>query len=260
LQELIETITLGIDIGSRNIRALLMKDNQILSKDQTLCGFDQKSTTQKLVESLLQENGLSLSDITHIVTTGIGKNSSPYKAREMSIVGADASGANSVFSSARTIIDVGAENSMAVKCNEKGKVIDFAMSDKCAAGSGTFIETMARALEVKLEEMGSLSMNAKKAIVMNSQCTIFAESEVVSLIHEKASKADIARAIHDSIASRVASLAHRVGVQKDLVLVGGVGLNIGFVDSLRRTLGIELLVPEEPQFVGALGAALTRRE
>jgi benzoyl-CoA reductase subunit D len=253
-------ITLGIDIGSRNVRALLIKDNRILSKDQTQCGFDQKSSTQKLVEDLLLENGLSISDITHIVATGIGKNSSPYKAREMSIVVADAAGANFFFSSARTIIDVGAENSMAVKCNEKGKVIDFAMSDKCAAGSGTFIEAMARALEVKLEEMGSLSMRARKAIAMNSQCTIFAESEVISLIHEKATKADIARAIHDSIAGRIASLAQRVGVQKDLVLIGGVALNTGFVDSLKRTLGAELLVPEEPQFVGALGAALTSRE
>jgi len=235
-----------------------MKDNQTLSKGQIPCGFDQKAATEKLVEDLLQQSNLSLADMAYVVSTGAGKNSSPYPASEVSMVSADALGANLLFPSARTIIDVGAENSLAVRCNEKGRVIDFAVSDKCAAGSGTFIEAMARALEVKLEEMGPLSMKAKRTIVMDSQCTIFAESEVVSLIHEKASKADIARAIHDSIANRIASLARRVRIQEDVILVGGVALNLGFVNSLRSALGVELLVPREPEFIGALGAALTR--
>jgi benzoyl-CoA reductase subunit D len=155
------------------------------------------------------------------------------------------------------VIDVGAENSLIVKCNERGKATDFAEGDKCAAGSGTFIETMARALEVGLEEMGPLSLKADDRIVLNSQCTVFAESEVVSLIHQKASKANVARAIHDSIANRIASLARRVRIQKDVVLIGGVALNAGFVDSLRSTLGVDLMVPKDPEFVGALGAALT---
>jgi benzoyl-CoA reductase subunit D len=237
-----------------------MGGNQILSKSKRQCGFDQKAAIEKTVEDLLLEVGLSYADITHVTTTGAGKALSPYPANKISIVMADAVGCNFLFPSARTIIDVGAENSLTVSCTEKGKVIDFALSDKCAAGSGTFIEAMARALEVKLEEMGPLSLRSKSNIPMNSQCTIFAESEVVSLIHGKAPKTDIARAIHDSIANRIASLTHRVRIQKDLVLIGGVALNSGFVDSLRRALGVELLVPDGPEFVGALGAALTRRE
>jgi predicted CoA-substrate-specific enzyme activase len=232
-------------------------DNRTLSKGQSLCGFDQKAATLKLVEDLLRERNLSNSDISQIVATGVGKNSSPYPAREISMVSADALGSNFLFPPARMVIDVGAENSLVMTCNEKGKVTDFAEGDKCAAGSGTFIETMARALEVELEEMGPLSLKAKNRIVLNSQCTVFAETEVVSLIHQKASKADVARAIHESIANRIASLARRMRIQKDVVLVGGVALNVGFVNALKSVLGTELVVPKDPEFVGAFGAALT---
>ena len=234
-----------------------MTDNLILSKGQNLCGFDQKTTTVKLVEELLRQTNLSNSDIAHVVTTGVGKNSSPYPASETSMVSADALGANFLFPAARMVIDVGAENSLIVKINEKGKATDFAEGDKCAAGSGTFIETMSRALEVRLEDMGPLSLKANNRIVLNSQCTVFAESEVVSLIHQKVSKADVARAIHDSIANRIASLARRLRVQKDVVLVGGVARNAGYVNSLKSALGVDLMVPNDPEFVGALGAALT---
>lgn len=243
-------------MGSKNVKVLILKSTQILAKGISLSGFDQKSAAEKVFNDVLRKAGLSSDDINYIVATGAGKDSAPYANSEISMVGADALGGNFLYPSVRTAIDVGAETSRAVRCNEKGKMVDFAINEKCAAGSGTFIEAMARALEVKLEEIGSLSLKAKKTISMNAQCTIFAESEVVSLIHEKASKADIARAIHDSIANRITSLARRLGIQKDVVLVGGVAKNVGFVNSLQRTLGVELLVPEDPEFVGALGAAL----
>ena len=135
-------------------------------------------------------------------------------------------------------------------------MIDFVINEKCAAGAGTFVEAMARALEVKLEEMGLLSLKAERAVPMNAQCTIFAESEVVTLIHEKTSKEDIARAIHDAIADRITSMTRRLGIQRDVVLAGGVAKNIGFVNSLEKALGVKLLIPKEPEYVGALGAAL----
>ena len=253
---LMKTITAGIDMGSKNVKVVVLKDGQILAKGLALSGFDQKAAAEKVFNNVLRKVGLSRDDIAHVVATGAGKDVAPYANSEISMVGADALGGNFLYPSARTVIDVGAETSRAVRCNEKGRMIDFVINEKCAAGSGTFIEAMARALEVKLEEIGPLSLKAKKTISMNAQCTIFAESEVVSLIHEKASKADIARAIHDSIANRIASLARRLGIQRDVVLVGGVAKNVGFVSSLQRTLGFELLVPEEPEFVGALGAAL----
>jgi benzoyl-CoA reductase subunit D len=253
-----KTITAGIDMGSKNVKALVLKDGEILAKGLTPSGFDQKAAAEKVFNYVLRKSGLSRGDIDHVVATGAGKDLAPYANSEISMMGADALGGNFLYPSARTMIDVGAETSRAVRCNKNGRMIDFAINEKCAAGSGTFIEAMARALEVKLEEIGPLSLEAKKSISMNAQCTIFAESEVVSLIHEKASKADIARAIHDSIANRIASLARRLGVQRDVVLAGGVAKNVGFVSSLQKTLEIELLVPEEPEFVGALGAALSQ--
>jgi len=253
---LIKTVTAGIDLGSKNVKVMVLKDGQILAKNLAPSGFDQKAAAKKVFNEVLRKASLSRHDITHIVATGVGKDVTPYANSEISVVGADALGGNFLYPSARTVIDVGAETSRAVRCNERGRMMDFVINEKCAAGSGTFIEAMARALEVTLEEIGPLSLKAKKTISMNAQCTIFAESEVVSLIHEKASKADIARAIHDSIANRIASLARRLGIHRDVVLVGGVAKNVGFVTSLQRTLGVELLVPEEPEFVGALGAAL----
>jgi benzoyl-CoA reductase subunit D len=252
-----KTITAGIDMGSKNVKMIVLKDGQISARGLAPSGFDQKAAAEKVFNDVLRKVGLLRDDIAHIVATGAGKDVAPYANSEISMVGADALGGNFLYPSVRTVIDVGAETSQAVRCNEKGRMIDFVINEKCAAGSGTFIETMARALEVKLEEIGPLSLKAKKTISMNAQCTIFAESEVVSLIHEKTSKADIARAIHDSIANRITSLARRLGIQRDVALVGGVAKNVGFVTSLQKTLGVELLVPEEPEFVGALGAALT---
>ena len=253
-----KTITAGIDMGSKNAKALVLKDGKILAKGLTPSGFDQKAAAEKVFNEVLRKSGLPLGDIDHVVATGAGKDLAPYANSEISMVGADALGGNFLYPSARTVIDVGAETSRAVRCNENGRMIDFVINEKCAAGSGTFIEAMARALEVELEEIGPLSLKAKKTISMNAQCTIFSESEVVSLIHEKASKADIARAIHNSIANRIVSLARRLGIQRDVVLAGGVAKNVGFVGSLQKTLEVELLVPEEPEFVGALGAALSQ--
>jgi len=251
-----KTITSGIDMGSKNVKVVILKDSQVLSKGLASSGFDQRVAAERIFNEVLQKASLSHNDIDHTVATGAGKDAAPHANDEISIMGADALGATFLFPSARTVIDVGAEAAQAVRCNEKGKMIDFVINEKCAAGAGTFIEAMARALEVKLEEIGPISLKAEKTVSMNAQCTIFAESEVVSLIHEKTSKADIARAIHEAIANRIASMTRRLGIQRDVVLVGGVAKNVGFVTSLQRILGVDLLVPEEPEFVGAIGAAL----
>ena len=250
-------ITAGIDMGAKNVKVVILEDNKILSKGMILGGFDQKASAEKVFNETLQKAGLSRDNIEHVVATGAGKDVAPYANGEISMMGADALGGAFLFPSARTVIDVGAEEGRAVKCDEKGKMLDFVINERCAAGAGTFVEAMSRALEVKLEEMGPLALKAEKAVPMNAQCTIFAESEVVSLIHAKTPKADISRAIHDAIADRIASMTRRLGVQRDVVLVGGVAKNPGFIESLKRALGVDLLVPDEPDFVGALGAALT---
>ncbi len=249
-------ITAGIDMGAKNVKVVVLKDDEILARGMILSGFDQKADAEKVFNETLQKAGLSRDDIEHVVATGAGKDVAPYANGEISMMGADALGGAFLFPSARTVIDVGAEEGRAVKCDEKGKMIDFVINERCAAGAGTFVEAMSRALEVKLEEIGPLSLKAERAVPMNAQCTIFAESEVVSLIHAKTPKADISRAIHDAIADRIASMTRRLGIQRDVVLVGGVAKNIGFIESLKRALGVDILVPDEPEFVGALGAAL----
>jgi len=254
-------ITAGIDMGAKNVKVVILKDDKILSRSLTPGRFDQKAAAEKAFNEALQKAGLSHDDIEHVVATGAGKDVAPYANGEISMMGADALGGAFLFPSARTVIDVGAEEGRAVKCDEKGRMVDFVINERCAAGAGTFVEAMSRALEVKLEEIGPLSLKAERAVPMNAQCTIFAESEVVSLIHAKTPKADISRAIHDAIADRIASMTRRLGIQRDVVLVGGVAKNSGFIEALKRALGVDLLVPDEPEFVGALGAALspTRR-
>jgi benzoyl-CoA reductase subunit D len=249
-------ITAGIDMGSKNVKVLVLKDGEILAKGQIPSGFDQRADAEKIFSQALSKAGLSLDEIDHVVATGAGKDQAPHVNGEVSMMGADALGGNFLVPSARTIIDVGAEEGRAVKCDEKGKMVDFVINERCAAGAGTFVEAMARALEMKLEDMGPLSLKAEKAVPMNAQCTIFAESEVVTLIHEKTPKPDIVRAIHDAIADRIASMTRRLGIQKDVILVGGVAKNVGFVNSLEKALGVKLHIPDDPEFVGALGAAL----
>ena len=151
---------------------------------------------------------------------------------------------------------MGAEEGRAAKLDENGNTIDFAINEKCAAGAGAFIEAMARALEVTIEEMGPLCLESDKKIPMNAQCAVFAESEVVSLLHAKTPKQDIARAVHDAIADRIVSMVRRVGIVPDVTLVGAVSRNPGFVDSLQRGLEKEVTIPDNAEYAGALGAAL----
>jgi len=171
-------------------------------------------------------------------------------------VTAEGRGAFHLVPSARTVLAIGAESGRCIRLDESGRVVDFIMNERCAAGVGAFIEAMARALEVSVQKLAELSLNSDGSVHLNAQCVVFAESEVVTLIHSRTPKPHIARAIHDSIAHRAASMVGRLGIKGDVVLVGGVARNGGFVDSLERVLGREVVVPDEPEFVGALGAAL----
>lgn len=250
-------ITAGIDIGARNIKVVILKDSKVLSKNMDLCGFEIKASAEQVFQKALKDTGITEKDIKHIIATGAGVDMAPYATGKISMVGAIARAGVFLFPSARTVIDVGAEDARAAKCDEKGNLLDFVVNDRCAAGAGAFIEAMTRALELKLEEMGPLSLKSEKAIPMNAQCVIFGESEVVTLIHSQTSKADIARAVYDAMADRVSSMVRRLGVNQDVVLMGGVARDIGFIDSLKRKLGVDLLIPEYPDFAGALGAALS---
>ncbi len=249
-------ITIGIDLGTQSVKAVILKDGAALSRGQAFSGFDPAKAAEQVVAEALKKAQLSLKDVKHVTATGSGMDMAPYANSTISMMSADAKAGVHLFPKARTIIDVGAEEARAVKCDEKGIMIDFVVNERCAAGAGTFIEAMARALEVKLEEMGPLSLKAERASPINATCVIFGESDVVSLIHRQESKPEIARAIFDAMADRVSSMVYRLGVNPDVVLVGGVAKDVGFVASLKRKLGIDILIPEYPEFIGALGAAL----
>ena len=248
--------TISIDIGGTFTDCFILKDNQIIAQNQNFCGFEPTKAAEQTFEEALKSAKLSRDDLQHVTATGSGVNMVPFKDSTISMMGADARAGTYFFPSARTVIDVGAEDARAVSCDEKGIMLDFVVNARCAAGAGTFIEAMARALEVELEEMGSYSLKAERASPINASCVIFAESDVVSLIHREEPKAEIARAIFDAMAERVSSMVRRLGVKPDVVLVGGVAKDVGFVASLKRILGIEIVIPEEPLFAGAVGAAL----
>jgi len=253
-------MTAGVDVGAKMAKVVILKDGHVLSRAKGLVGFDILKSAGDVFQKALKDAGISRGDLQRVAATGMGREAvlqkPPINADEViSEVVADAAGACQVVPTAKTVIDVGAEEGRGIKV-EGGKVRDFVINERCAAGAGTFVETMARALEVRVEDMGPMSLRSTNAIPMNAQCCVFAESEVVTLIHAKTSKDDIAKAIHDAIAGRISSMVLRVGVEKDVVLIGGVALNPGFGPPLEKELNTKMIVPEYPEFVGALGAAV----
>ncbi len=254
-------ITAGIDCGAKNTKTVILKDGEIIGRGMVLTGFDQQKAVEQSLAAALEAAGVSRDDIEKIGGTGSGKNSINMADTKINDIKAMAKAANYFFPNSRTVTDVGAEEGRAVKIDEKGDVVDFAINEKCAAGAGAFIEVMGRALETPLEEMGPLALKSDKEIPMNAQCVIFAESEVVGLIHAKIDKPDISKAIHDAMVSRIVSMIRRVGVNEDVVMIGGVARNPGFVESMKKELRVEdLFIPDEPEFGAAVGAAVAAAE
>ena len=249
-------ITAGVDVGSKTVKVVIVKDGKILSKVTMVGGRKKDEVAEQAFNEALKKANLKREDVVKIVSTGAGKKKALYAKEDISEVGADARGALYHFPNVRTVIDVGAEEGRGVKCDATGRVIDFVINEKCGAGAGSFTEAMSRALEVKLEDMGQLSLTSHGAVPMNAQCAVFAESEVISLIHKKTPKEDIIKAVHDAIAARITSMIRTIGVENDVSLVGGMCRNAGFVKSLNDALGVEVLIPEDPEIIGALGAAI----
>ncbi|MEE9443567.1 MAG: acyl-CoA dehydratase activase [candidate division Zixibacteria bacterium] len=253
-------ITAGIDMGAKYVKVVILQDGTVKGKAIVLMGFDPLEAASACMKEAAEKAGIDPGTIDHITATGAGRKAAPNANSDITDVGAAAKGMVHVKEGVHTVIDVGAEEGRAIKIDAEGKVIDFAVNEKCAAGAGAFAESMSRALEVSLEEFGKLSLQSDKSIPMNAQCAVFAESEVVSLVHAKTPKRDISRAVHDAIASRIVSMVRRVGINNDIALIGGVSHNPGFVDAIQRSLETDLIVPEEPDYVSALGAAIVAGE
>lgn len=245
-----------MDLGTQRVQVVIVKDGCVVARAMSPSGFDPTKAAEHAVTEALNNACLKLSDVNHFTATGSAMDIAPYANSKVSMMSADAKAGVYLVPKTRTIIDVGAEEARAVKCDEKGVMSDFVVNERCAAGAGAFIEAMARALEVKLEDMGPLALKAERASPINASCVIFGESDVVSLIHRQESKPEIARAVFDAMADRISSMIHRLEINPEVVLVGGVAKDPGFVASLNRKLGITVTIPEYPEYVGALGAAL----
>ncbi len=250
----------GIDVGSRTTKALLLNDEgEIISYHVLFTGADPKGASFRCLKECLKEIGKSLKDIEMIVATGYGRKLVNFATKEYTEITCHARGAGFYFPQVRMVIDIGGQDSKVIAL-EDGMVLDFIMNDKCAAGTGRFLEVMAQTLEMSLEELAKEASRAKQAVPISSMCTVFAESEVISLIAEGISREKIVWGLHLAIAKRIASMAKRLPQGRPIVFTGGVAKNKGMVRALEEVLGEKLLVPPDPQIVGALGAALLARD
>ena len=247
----------GVDIGASAVKVLLLStEKDVVDRAMAPSGYGARDTARRLVQQTLSRQKLTPSDVRYTIATGYGRVSFVEANEEVSEISCLARGARFLCSDAHTIIDIGGQDSKAIRLLPNGQVGNFALNDKCAAGTSRFLEVMARILDVELEELAHLSQQASSPVVISSTCTVFAESEVISHISAGASREDIIAGLHRAIADRVLGMAARVGFTARVVLTGGVANNDGLVQALSSRAGLDICVPEKPEYVCALGAAL----
>ncbi len=254
------TIFAGVDIGSAATKAVVIEilpegRARIRGLHLAPTGYDNEAAGRTVLSGALARAGLEPGALVRTVTTGYGRHALATDSAVTEIT-CHARGAAELVPAAGSVIDVGGQDSKAIALGERGRVLDFVMNDKCAAGTGRFLEVMARALEVPLDEFGPLSLTAREAAEISNTCTVFAESEVISQRAARRSKEEIIAGIHRAMARRIAGMARRVDLRAPVVMSGGVARNVGLVQAVERELGQTLVVPELAQFAGALGAAL----
>ena len=249
-------ITVGIDVGSITTKAAVVEDGKLLADKVILTGYNAQGAGAKIYEKIIADLGLKTSAVDKIISTGYGRKSVTFAHRAVTEITCHATGAHFLNPAVRSIIDIGGQDSKAIVLDEKGGVRDFAMNDKCAAGTGRFLEVMARALEIDINDFGGVSLKADAPAKISSLCTVFAESEVISLISRGEKRENIIAGIHESIASRVVAMAGRIGLATPLMMTGGVAKNKGVVKALENKTGCRIEVSEKAQVTGAIGAAL----
>jgi (R)-2-hydroxyacyl-CoA dehydratese activating ATPase len=249
-------------MGSQSTKVVILEGDRVLAAVTLQTGESGESEARQAMDEALRQAHLKLEDMQNVVSTGAGRMSVPFARKQRSTVSCLAKGAHFLFPQARTVLDAGAESSTAIRLSAEGNVEDSAGNDKCAAGAGVFLDTMSRMLRIPLAELGAESLKATNAETLSSTCAVFAESEVVSLVHRNppVPVANILAGIHESMAARLFALAQRVGMPSEVVMSGGVSRNSGIIRAMEAKLGKPVLVPEDPQMVGALGAALLAQE
>lgn len=239
----------GIDIGSRSIELVVIENGEIKEMKQTATGFDPVDAARKTIEGV---------DYDEITATGYGRNlfEISFEGETVTEIKAHAKGARYIFPDAVTVLDIGGQDSKAIQMNSDGKVVKFEMNDRCAAGTGKFLEIMATSLGFSIEDFGHIALESEKSLEINSMCTVFAESEVTSLVARGKSRDEIAKGLHISVVKRAASMLKKVSQNGDIVFSGGVANNPCMVKFLEDITQSTVLVPENPQMTGAIGAAL----
>ncbi len=246
----------GIDIGSITAKAALIRDGILVSTQVIPTGYNPAISAQKVFEQVLEKASLVKTDVIAVVSTGYGRAGVEFADKAMTEIICHGKGAHFMNPGVRGIIDVGGQDSKAILLDAHGHVENFAMNDKCAAGTGRFLEVMARALEVELDQLGKYAMAASNPSKISSICTVFAESEVISMIAKQEKRENIIAGIHESAAARVAGLARKIKIREPIMMTGGVARNNGMTAALEKHLGMRLIVGDLPQENGAVGAAV----
>jgi predicted CoA-substrate-specific enzyme activase len=250
---------MGIDIGSGTSKGVINKDGKLLAYHLLTSGVNYRITAQQLWEELLAKAGLLAEDIAGTVSTGHGAGIIPFDNEHFADMRCCAKGINHIFPSVRTVIDVQGQSSQVIRLDEQGQVIDFAISEICASGSGRFIEVIANVLQLELKDIGPLSLKSENPVTFTTGCAVFGESEAISRVSEGISKEDILAGVHKALAGKISALADRVGLEEPCAISGGGGLNVGLIKRVEE-LGVQLRVPPQPQLVNALGAAIIAEE
>lgn len=256
-------IVAGIDIGSVTTKAVILREKKILAQIISFTKANPALAAEFTLSEVLKKANLKRNNLDFIITTGYGRRIIEFGDKVITEITANAKGARflgSDWGEIRTVIDLGGQDSKVIKLDQIGQVSDFVMNDRCAAGTGRFLEVMANTFDLKLEDLGETSLKSKNPIQINATCTVFAESEVISLIAQKKKREDILAGVHQVIAKKIANLARTIGPKDVVFFDGGGAKNVGIKKALEQELGLKIYVPPEPQFVIALGAALIADE
>jgi len=249
-------ITAGCDIGSLTAKAVILKDREIVAKEIIGATARPEESALAVMKLICAAAGINMDNIDRLVGTGYGRKHIPFVNSVESEIACHARGAFHQAPGTRTVIDIGGQDAKAIRIDDRGEVIRYAYNDKCASGTGRFLEIIADSLDLSLEELGALSQKSTVILTISNQCVVFAETEIISLVNEGREIPDIISALHRAVANRVASLARGIGVEEEVLMTGGVAKNPGMFSALAGALGLELRAVSDPQMNGALGAAL----
>ncbi len=251
----------GFDFGTLAAKVVIMQEGSIISSEISKIKGIPEQVASDVLDKALSRAGLSLGEVNYSVSTGWGRKRVPFANIDIGEMPCLAKGARFLFPSVMTVIDVGGHSTRAVSISEAGRVTDYNTNDKCAAGTGRFFELVADALELKLEELASLADRSKDPAKISSQCCVFAESEVITMVNEGRELVDIVAGVHDSVARRLAAIAGAIGIKEDVVMTGGCAKNRRLAEGLANHLKVDIITPAiDPQLVGATGAALIAQD